>query len=162
MEEQGQYRVSRASVVRTRAVAELTTVVLLRVRNVIESVESGNQIVAEELILRGYTGEPPEDPTDWLSEEDCMALLQQEATGEVPASEKRDLLALAQDDLDEANDTLNRLARSRAEHLIAAHNRFAKQTSGAGRKQTASYTPVEPILPMDIMGIYVFTPDLSQ
>ena len=160
MEDKGTYRVSRASVVRTRAVAELTTVVLLRVRNVIESVDRGNQIVAEELILRGYAGEPPEDPDDWLSEDHCMELLRETATGEVAPAEKRQLLELAQDDLDDAKVTLDRLARGRAEHLIEAHNRFAKQTSGAGRKQTASYRPVEPILPMDIMGIYVFTPDL--
>ena len=160
MEEQGIYRVSRASVIRTSTVSELTAVVLLRVRNVIESLSTRTQIVAEELILRGYVGEPPEDPTEWLSEEASMALLQTSATGEVAPAEKRDLLEIASDDLDDAEDTLKRLARDRAENLIEAHNRFAKQTSGAGRKQTASYTPVEPILPMDIMGIYLFTPDL--
>lgn len=160
MGEKNQYSVSRASVVRTTAVSKRTTVVLLRVRNVIESLATRTQIVAEELILRGFAGEPPEDPAAWLSEDDCMALLQSEATGEVPPGEKKQLMGYAREDLEDAAATLDNLARSRAVHLIDAHNRFSKQTTGSGRKTTASYEPVEPILPMDVMGVYVFTPDL--
>jgi superfamily II DNA or RNA helicase len=162
MTDKGAYRVSRSSVVRTTAVAKRTTVILLRVRNVIQSLATKTQIVAEELILRGYAGEPPADPNDWLDEETCMALLQTEATGEVPTGEKRQLLEYSTDDLEDAAETLNELARNRAVHLIEAHNRFSKQTTGSGRKTTASYEPVEPILPMDVMGIYVFTPDLGN
>lgn len=162
MNDKGDYRVSRSSVIRTSTVAKRTTVILLRVRNVIKSLNTQTQIVAEELILRGFAGEPPENPADWLDEEDCMSLLQTQATGEVPAGEKRQLLVDATEDLEDAADTLNQLARNRAVHLIEAHNRFSKQTTGSGRKTTASYEPVEPILPMDIMGIYVFTPDLSN
>jgi len=45
------------------------------------------------------------------------------------------------------------IALKRAEILIEAHERFRKVMGGT------SYKVVEPILPMDLMGIYILLPD---
>ena len=145
--------VRRTAVVRTRAVAEMTTVLLLRVRNVIESLATRRQIVAEELVLRGYRGLPPAET--WIDEAAAMALLQSEATGEVAATEKREAIADALEDLEVLKPPLDGFGRDQAEALVEAHDRF--RVAAGGRR----FQVVEPILPMDVMGIYVFLPDLA-
>jgi hypothetical protein len=47
----------------------------------------------------------------------------------------------------------NAVALERAQALIDAHERFRKALGKGG-----NYIPVEPILPMDLMGVYVLLP----
>ena len=151
---QSRYAVSRAAVIRHSAFETTTTVALFRVRNVIESLATKDQIVTEELHLWGYRGEP--DDKDWLDEKVWMELLDLKADGEVAPAEKLDFFEDAMDEILEVDSLRNDLARKQAEKLIEAHDRFRKAVRS--RKE---FQVVEPILPMDIMGIYVFVPNLN-
>ncbi len=151
-----QNRVRRTAVVRTAAVTRTTTLLLLRVRNVIERTDMNRQqLVAEELMLKGYRGTPPD--LEWLPEEESLALLQTEASAEVAAVEKREAIDDALNDYTALKDVLNGFGREQAERLVEAHDRFRAAVKGPRR-----YQVVEPILPMDLMGVYVFIPDRTQ
>jgi superfamily II DNA or RNA helicase len=147
------FGVSRASVIRTSQVETTTTVALFRVRNVIESVATKEQIVAEELHLWGYRGEP--DDGDTLDEKVCMEMLNLKADGEVVEIERQEYFNDALSEILDVEELRNQLARKQANKLIEAHDRFRQAV-----KSKRQYQVVEPILPMDIMGIYVFVPNV--
>ena len=112
-------------------------------------------MVAEELHLWGYRGEP--NDKDWIEEAQCMELLELQADGDLAAIEKKDFFNDAIDEIKEVEDLRNQLARKQAEKLIEAHDRFRQAVRS--RKE---FQVVEPILPMDIMGVYVFVPNITQ
>jgi superfamily II DNA or RNA helicase len=149
---QSKYGVSRAAVIRHNSFETTTTVALFRVRNVIESLATKDQIVAEELHLWGYQGEPNDN--DWLDEKTCMELLDLKADGEVAFAERIDFFEDAMEEILDVEELRNNLARKQAEKLIEAHDRFRQAVRS--RKE---FQVVEPILPMDIMGVYVFVPN---
>jgi hypothetical protein len=64
----GEARASRCGVVRTRSVAHLTSILLLRVRYLVEQPER-TPLLAEEVQVAGYTGSA-EAPA-WLSDDDA-------------------------------------------------------------------------------------------
>jgi superfamily II DNA or RNA helicase len=140
-------KVARCSVIKTSAVKETTTILFLRARNVIESLATKHQIVAEELMLWGYIGEPKEN--NWLDEEQCLVLLKSTPEEEVAKAVKRQMIEIALEDVSENKELINTIARARAEHLVEAHDRFRVAVKGK------TYQVVEPVLPMDVMGIYV-------
>jgi len=154
MDTQSQYSVSRASVIKTNAVKERTTVLLFRIRNVIESLASKKQLVAEELMLWGYRKLPTDE--DWIDEETCMNLLQEIATKDIADVEKRDYINDALDDIKDNKELMDNFGRRQAEKLIEAHERFRKAVT-----KKKHFQVVEPVLPMDIMGIYIFLPNES-
>jgi hypothetical protein len=47
------------------------------------------------------------------------------------------------------------VALERAEHLVESHTRFRKLVSGN------NYKVVEPVLPMDLLGIYILLPEIN-
>ena len=146
------YGVSRASVIRHSSIQLTTTICLFRVRNVIESIASKEQMVAEELHLWGYRGSPSDD--DWLDEESCMKMLELQADAEVMDIEKKDYFEDAMEELMESSDIRDDIARNQAKKLIEAHDRFRQAV-----RAKKEFQVVEPILPMDIMGVYVFVPN---
>ena len=151
LEEKPQRKVTNVSVIKTSSVKELTiTVLLLRARNVIESAATKHQIVAEELMLWGYKGAPEDN--NFINEEQCLELLQSLPEAEVPMAQRRDMMELAIEDIANNTEMINDIARSRAINLVEAHDRFRVAVKG---KQ---YQVVEPILPMDVMGIFILMP----
>lgn len=154
----GEQRVARVSVIRTDRVKERTTVLELRVRNVISNLRGTQELVAEEMILRGYRGLPRDG--DWIEDAEVLKeLLNAIPIGEVAASEKRDLLLDALEDLDDNGpwkEISERIGRRRSEKLIEAHER-ARAGLGSGH----NFKVVEPILPLDVMGIYILLPGLD-
>lgn len=149
---QSQNHVYRVGAIKTDAVKEIAvTILLLRARNVIESVATRHQIVAEELMLWGYRGDPADN--DWIDEAQCLELLQATPNGEMSFEDKREMINLALEDIENHKELINNIARSRAEALVEAHDRFRIAVKGK------RYQVVEPILPMDVMGIYVLMPN---
>jgi uncharacterized protein (UPF0305 family) len=57
--------------------------------------------------------------------------------------------------VEEIRQLRDELAIERAEHLVESHDRFRKVVAG-GKK----YKAVEPILPMDILGVYILLPKI--
>ena len=51
---------------------------------------------------------------------------------------------------------MDRIALARGEQLVEAHHRFSKVM-----KERARYQTVEPVLPMDVLGVYVILPEVK-
>ncbi len=148
----GIQKVARASVIKTRSVGVKTTLVLFRVRNVIGDKNGTNELVAEEMLLWGFKGSPEDN--DWLSQEEAKALLQEAGpTGDTTPEQRRATLQQEREVIDSLQRDFDKVAFDRAENLVASHERFRKVMGGN------KYNVVLPILPMDVMGLYVLLPD---
>lgn len=149
-----EHSAARAAVLRTSDVEKKTVLFQFRVRNVIAEQPDNRQIVAEEMWLWGYTGSVEQNqfidkdtavnllmnakPTQNVEDEEKAYWLNEElewVTDEKVFREKTDCVAL-----------------ERANNLVESHTRFKKLVSGS------TYKVVEPVLPMDVLGIYIFLP----
>ena len=146
-------RPARAAVIRTGSVESGTTLVVLRVRTVIEAAR-GPQFVAEEVIPWGYRGLL--DDGDLLAADEAAALLDAaQPQGALSDAEARYFLADALAELADARDTFDDVTRERTQALVDAHERYRGAVGGG------SYTGVEPVLPPDVLGVYVLLPTQS-
>ena len=132
-------RPARAAVIRTDAVETGTTLVVLRVRTVIEAAR-GPQFVAEEVIPWGYRGLL--DDGDLLAADEASALLDAaQASGELSDADARYFLAAALDELTDARETFDEVTRERTQALVDAHERYREAVSGRdvlGRRARAA------------------------
>ncbi|MGI4744250.1 MAG: helicase-related protein [Janthinobacterium lividum] len=146
---------ARAAVLRTAAVDTKTTLLLFRVRNVIAERASRRQLVAEEMLLWGYRGSPSQG--NFLTHDEARELLFLAQPGPDPSSPQAhaNFLTSELNRLTDLEADFNRVAEQRAENLVAAHDRFT-QVVGGNR-----YQAVNPVLPMDVMGLYVLLPLLK-
>ncbi len=148
------YRAARAAVIRTDAVKTKTTIMLFRVRNVIEERKHKDQLVAEEMLLWGYSGVAPNH--QYLSHEEAKELLHSvRVTADMSSQEREMFLNNELEQLAKLEDHFNDVAHKRAENLVAAHERFSKAVG------SSHYQVVKPVLPMDKLGIYILIPDMN-
>lgn len=141
--------VSRCGAIRTTSVSRRTTLLLLRLRLLIET-SRAVPLLAEELIVAGFEGRPGN--LVWLAEEDAQHLLNTtESTGNIATTEIGDVLRQTSAYLDELKEDLERLAQERAAALLAAHRRV-RQTTRMGQVR------VRPHLPLDVLAMYVLLP----
>jgi len=149
---ESQYRPARASVIKSRKVDIKTTLLLFRVRNVIEEKQTHNQVVAEEMLIWGYKGAASN--LDVLSQDEVKKQMKKaEAHSTMSKEAKEDFLKTELDGIDKIRKEFDDIAIKRAEKLIESHERFRKLLGGT------RYKVVEPILPMDLMGVYIILPD---
>ena len=148
---QGYKRVARAAVIQTNSVSIKTTLVQFRVRNVIREVSGKREVISEEISLWGYRGSgvtsgvlPSDEAKKLLLEATSKANLSLEMQQNIFEAEQVVFHAKAGQFKDEAE--------LRAENLVEAHGRF-KELVGGKR-----YEAVYPVLPPDIIGVYVLTP----
>ena len=147
-------RAARTAIIRTRQVQTKTTLLLFRCRNVIEQGSGGHQIVAEEMLLWGWKGTP--DDHEHLDHERARALLQvARASSNLSPEARASFLENELSLLGRMDEAFNKQAEEQSKRLVAAHERF----SALMRKQR--YQVVYPILPMDLMGVYVLLPESS-
>lgn len=147
----------RAGAMRTDAVSERTTLLVLRVRHLIHEVQARGAeprppMLAEEVMMAGYHG-APESPR-WIDTDEVERLLRearpvanvvpQQATAWVSAV--RAALGVLQPELD-------RIGRERAAAVLDAHRRVRRAANLRIQGQR-----VEPHLPLDVLGIYVLVP----
>ncbi|MDI6400718.1 helicase-related protein [Balneolaceae bacterium ANBcel3] len=144
-------RMARASVIRTSMVERKTTLVQFRVRNVIKEVKTKSQHISEEMYLWGFEGVRPNGST--LTYDHCKKLLfQAESQSGLRLERQKQELNDQLTVFDDCRSTFRKMAEERAEELVEAHSRF-KELVGGKR-----YEAVYPVLPPDVMGIYVFLP----
>jgi hypothetical protein len=147
---------ARAAVMRTADVSEKTVLFQLRVRNVIAEQPLNKEIVAEEMWLWGYTGEV--GIKRYIDKEKALNLLMTATpAGNMEEGEKAYWLGEEMEWV--ANESKFRqitdaVALERANHLVESHTKFKKLVSGS------IYKVVEPVLPMDVLGIYIFLPKI--
>jgi len=144
---------SRCGVIRTDAVSKRTTAVLLRFRFDIVTKRGRKTTpqLAEDAVVLAFEGAPA-DPT-WLDGEASEALMMAEPTGNVPLAQATDLVQMVVDGMDHLRPRLEEEAASRARELLSAHQRVREAARATGVTST-----VEPKLPVDVLGIYVFLP----
>lgn len=147
-----QFAACRAAALRTADVGKTTTLLLFRVRNVIEEKKKSHELVAEEMLAWGYRGAPADN--DFLSPEEARDLLVSvRPDGDELSRERRERLI---DDTADLTDSLRKrfdaLAEERCKKLVEAHERFTELVD------KRRYQVVYPVLPMDILGIYVLVP----
>jgi hypothetical protein len=142
---------ARAGVWQSAAVDAMTTVVLLRIRHKL-TVHARRErlLLAEEagaLAFRAGSSAPA------LSGEEAVALLEAEATGDLADVARQRLMGRARDLIQSALDgPIADHARARADALAADHGRVRAALPGVSR------VSVEPVLPVDVIGLYVLMP----
>ncbi|BAY42011.1 helicase domain-containing protein (plasmid) [Nostoc sp. NIES-2111] len=140
---------ARCGLTTTDAVQKRTTLLLVRLRHLLNSAKQ-QSLLAEECAVIGFTGSPS-SPT-WLSQQEATSLLQQaKPVADVPPAIKQmeiaDLLAR----LEELQPSLENFANQRTQELLQSHQRVRAITK-EGRIR------VTPQLPMDILGVYILKP----
>jgi superfamily II DNA or RNA helicase len=148
---------ARASVLRSADVKQKTVMFQFRVRNVIVEQPSNKQIVAEEMWLWGYEGEV--NQKQFIDKKTAINLLMNvNPTQNMEEGEKTYWLneemawVLNEKFFREQTDDV---ALERANHLVESHTRFKKLVSGN------KYKVVEPVLPMDVLGVYILLPEVK-
>jgi superfamily II DNA or RNA helicase len=149
------HKPARTAVIRTQAVQMKTTLIQFRVRNVIEEQLKNNQIVAEEMLLWGYIGNPVDKKyLDYPAAK--RLLLTAQGAANISKQEQEHWFTGELEITKTLQREFNLLAIERAHHLVEAHERFRAVVGGT------KYRAVEPVLPMDIMGIYVLLPEVKK
>lgn len=144
-------RIARVCEIQTDTVQSKTTMVMFRVRNVIKEVASTRETVAEEMYLWGYRNQ--NGKTEVLDYVEAKKLLQEaQALSNLSIQKQQEDLKAELLDFDTLKPRFLELATQRADHLVQAHSRF-KDLIGGRRYEKAT-----PILPPDVMGIYILLP----
>ena len=144
-------KAARSSVFRTDAVEVQTTLIQFRVRNVIREVSKAHEMVSEEMFLWGYQQTP--DGIIALPVEDCKRLLHTSSALDISRERQELVFERELNHFEELHPDFIKVVEERAEELVNAHTRFAKYL-GAKR-----YEAVTPVLPPDILGVYVLIPN---
>jgi superfamily II DNA or RNA helicase len=143
----------RAGVVRTRAVAIRTTVLLARFRFHLDlpGRDGIRQLIAEDARLVGFRGSP--ETPDWLTDAEVATLLGAAPDVNVPPDQARDLITRVLGKLPAVYPALADRADEHATELLAAHRRVRTGARAGlrGLKVTAQQ-------PVDVLGVYVYLP----
>jgi superfamily II DNA or RNA helicase len=143
---------ARSAVIRTQQVTSKTTLMLFRCRNVIEQVKIGYQIVAEEMLLWGWRGTP--EQKEFLDHDVAKKLLNEaRATSELSPQARASFLENELKLLSQLDTEFQQVAEQQSKRLVESHQRF----SALMDKQ--QFQVVYPVLPMDLLGIYILLPE---
>ncbi len=148
---------ARAAVIRSSEVTETHTVYLCRCRNVIAQPSVGARIVAEEMLLWGYAGYHADG--NYLDHATAKALIERvRATSNMAPQAAASALENEVDRILPAMRAhMDRIAKARSEVLVEAHHRFSRLL-----KERTRYQVVEPVLPMDVLGVYIILPEVAS
>jgi hypothetical protein len=146
---------ARAAVIRTQAVAIKTTLLLFRCRNVIEQsrkgAKGGHQIIAEEMLLWGWRGTPAKK--EFLAHDEAKSLMSTaRAASNMSPESRASFLQNEMTLLEALDEDFTAIAEEQSKRLVAAHERFSELV------EKNRYQVVYPVLPMDLLGIYVLLP----
>jgi len=160
--------VSRCGAVRTSTVEELTTILLLRVRHLLEQPQA-RPLIAEEVLVMGFTGAGQRD-SEWLDPQGAQRLLAEaKPDANIPMEEKRELVARVLESVGEWRITNGEWGKShpiqsrireqvthRAHELTDAHKRIRQAVSLRVRG-----LEIKPLFPPDLLGVLVLQPVVS-
>jgi hypothetical protein len=143
----GQARASRCGVIRTRAVERAATILLLRIRYLLEQ-PGRAPLLSEEVLVAGLTQTEGHHRT-WLDDDEALRLLSEaKPDANIPMPEKRQLIAQALDGWAALQSDLQEKVKSRAEELEKSHKRV-RQAVGLRVRELE----VKPQLPPDLLGV---------
>jgi hypothetical protein len=144
-------KAARASVFRTDAVQTQTTLIQFRVRNVIREVSKQHEMVSEEMFLWGYEQTP--DGIHALDIDLCKNLLHTSSALDISKERQEIIFEKELQHFEALHPDFIKVVANRSDELVNAHTRFARYI-GAKR-----FEAVTPVLPPDILGVYVLIPN---
>lgn len=144
----------RSGVVRTSRVSRRTTLLLLRLRFHIVTQRGVEEqaLLAEDCQLLAFAGSPAS--AQWLDDSQAIeALLSAQSEANVYPEQARTFLSKVINEFDALQPHLQQIARERGDALLAAHRRVRAAIQLRGVRYR-----VEPQLPLDVLGIYIYLP----
>ena len=143
----------RCGVIRTRAVARRTTLLLMRFRYhiITRQFDAETPLLAEECALLAFAGAP--ERAEWLDGAVAEALLAASADANTNPDQATHFLRGVLDNFAALWPQLNQVAHERGEQLLESHRRVRT----ASRARGISYR-VEAQTPPDVLGVYIFLP----
>jgi hypothetical protein len=144
---------SRCGVIRTKAVTQVTTIVLLRVRYLVNQPERP-ALLSEEVVVAAFVQGIRRSSVEWLSNEQSLQLLAEaKPDANVPMPEKRELVQASLDCWPALQADLEKQIDVRAAELEQSYKRIRQVVALKVRKLTVS-----PQFPPDLLGILVLQP----
>lgn len=144
----------RCGVIRTSHVSRRTTLLLVRLRFHIVTQRGTEEhaLLAEDCQLLTFAGSPGN--AEWLNDgQSIEALLEAQSEANVYPEQARTFLSRVIDEFDALQPHLNQVAQERGEELLTAHRRVRAASQARGIRYR-----VEPQLPLDVLGIYIYLP----
>ena len=149
---------ARAGAIFTRAIDARTVLFLLRLRSQIQVEQRDDygefaphkSMLAEECLGIAVQGSAA---PQLLTEDDALSLLQLEPGRNMHDGQKTQLIRQTINSISVLENTFSRLAHQRAEELLADHRRIRDASAAKGLRYS-----VDPALPVDKIGVYVFMP----
>ena len=144
----------RAGVIRSRAVERRTTLFLVRFRFHIvrKTSEEEMPLLAEDCQILAFQGSP--QSAQWLTPKQAESMLCVKPDANTPPDVAAHHLRRILDDFSSVKSHFEYEAKRRGEDLLDAHRRVRKSIDWRG----VTYR-VEPKLPPDILGMYVYLPN---
>jgi hypothetical protein len=149
---------ARCGVWASKAVKKRTTIALLRLRHRLVPSDGKPALLAEEASAIAWTGN--EKLTLAEEGEAALALLDAQAEADLEPNIVRQRLDVALMRLPEVTADLDGHATRRAEQLGLDHDRVRAATM-RDRRTRAARVSVEPVTPVDIVGLYVIVPEIA-
>jgi len=145
----------RCGAIRTVAVDLRTTLLLIRLRFhlIITRHGKAHPLLAEEVRALAFTGSP-QDP-QWLDPRVAKELVQAQPDENIYPQQASKFVQQVVAGFDHLRPHLEDIAINRAEALLDAHRRVRDAAKARGRYS------VEPKLPVDILGIYIYLPVIN-
>ena len=152
---------ARASAIFTREIKTRTVLYLLRLRSQLQVEQRGadgryaplKSLLAEECLGVAVKGS---NAPERLTEDDALSLLSLEPGRNMEDGQKTRLIGKTLDSIHALESTFERIARERAQELLADHRRIREASEARGLRYN-----VIPALPVDKIGVYVFMPMAS-
>jgi len=143
----------RCGAIRTKTVDKRTSLLLVRFRYHIIQTQNNVErpLLAEDCRLLAFSGSP--QSAVWLEENEAEKLLLAQPDGNIAADQAAEFVGRVIDGFELLRSHLDQAAMQRGEELLEAHQRVRLAT----RTRNVRYR-VEPQLPPDILGIYIFLP----
>lgn len=149
---------ARCGVIRTKQVSKRTTLLLLRLRYHIVTTlgEDVHPLLAEDSQIVGFRGAP--SAAEWISQEEAESLLLAQPDENVTDDVARGFIEkiVNPEEFDHLRSYLNELAESHGKELLNSH----KRVRTAAKRTEVKYS-IEPQLPPDVLGLYVYLPVMS-
>jgi superfamily II DNA or RNA helicase len=144
----------RAGVIRSRAVERRTTLFLVRFRFHIVKKQGDEEtpLLAEDCQVLAFQGSP--QSAQWLTPKQAEGLLAVRPDANTPPDVAAHHLRRILDDFESVKSHFEYEAKRRGEELLDAHRRVRKSVDWRGMTYR-----VEPKLPPDILGMYVYLPN---
>ncbi|MBF0145026.1 MAG: DEAD/DEAH box helicase [Magnetococcales bacterium] len=144
----------------TKEVKTRTTIFLLRLRSqlIIERREGNGYVHAKTLLSEECLGVAVEgsDAPGILPEQDARFLMQLEPARNMEPGQQAQMIETAKQGVAQLQLEFSRIARQRADELLADHRRVREASDAKGIRYD-----VKPCLPVDVIGIYVLAPAVA-